>query len=698
MKKITLLAALLGSAYFANAQVGIGTPTPSNASQLDIVASNKGVLIPRVALETTTKFSPIAGDETESLLVYNTATSTGADAVSPGFYYWVDQAGTTPAHWERIVNQTQLDQAISNITDLQGDVDKILALLKAAFPSNNLVDPANTGDSHGGGMVFTPGTTPTIEYVYFDGTNYVKKDITSDIIDIINGAESKTLLIKTTDGTKQYYISETYLTANNGVAPTQSTVDGWTTLPVGVYQVDIIGGVINNIEEIFTTNTTIVVNEGETNEQTFNTIEEYIQYISSQADGNVIYKNTGTAAAPNWVFQYWDAAANGGDGEYVTINLTDLVGNAQSKTSIVKTTDGKNQYYISEVYLTANNNTNPSQTVINGWASATTLPAGIFEIDIVGGVVNNFNEIINEEVTVNGDTYTTVEEYIEYVSQNAMQNGVTKIIYHATTGDVIFQTWNSTTGTWENVDNAKFATIVKTNETRTTLTRSQNNGAYAEVTADPKGATVVAYEYTPEKGAKNYINVTADILYSITNNQNIRNAITNILNEGGNVYYGDHDNDTATPDVFYTIVNNVKTPIDISDIVINAIVNATTEQKQMVKNELGDVYSETNVVNTGDTWIDGGKIYKGIYSATVTGGSANVSAITITSPSGTTLGNIISIKVLNAATNQIINSSTTDVDLSGNSLSFKIGTGSMYNVLSTADLSVKVIVEFSATE
>jgi len=136
-------------------------------------------------------------------LVYNTAT---AGDVTPGFYYWFNNK------WERIVNQTQLDEAIGNITDLQGDVSKIIALLKVAFPSNNLVDPTVTGDTHGGGMVFTPGTTPTIEYVYFDGTDYVKKDITADIIDIIKGAETKTKIV-TIDNTP-YYVSESYGYAN----------------------------------------------------------------------------------------------------------------------------------------------------------------------------------------------------------------------------------------------------------------------------------------------------------------------------------------------------------------------------------------------------------------------------------------------------------------------------------------------------
>ena len=136
-------------------------------------------------------------------MVYNTAT---AGDVTPGFYYWFNNK------WERIVNQTQLDEAIGNITDLQGDVSKIIALLKVAFPSNNLVDPTVTGDTYGGGMVFTPGTKPTIEYVYFDGTDYVKKDITADIIDIIKGAETKTKIV-TIDDTP-YYVSESYGYAN----------------------------------------------------------------------------------------------------------------------------------------------------------------------------------------------------------------------------------------------------------------------------------------------------------------------------------------------------------------------------------------------------------------------------------------------------------------------------------------------------
>lgn len=832
MKKMTFIAALLGATYFANAQVGIGTPTPAEASMLHINADNKGVIIPNVELQSTTDVATIVGTEVESLLVYNTAT---AGNVTPGFYYWVP-AQTSPvvaAHWERIVNQTQLDEAIKNITDVQADLAKVIALLKVAFPANNLVDPTVTGDTHGGGMVFTPGATPTIEYVYFDGTNYVKKDITSDIMNLIKGAESKTTVIEFPAASgKYYYISEETIQANAGVVPTSPFSTG-TTLRPGVILLDVPQSVITNFQTILDGTTTIVKPGGN-----FYTVEEIIKMIASQVEGNVIYTNIGTTGAPNWVFQYWSDAANSGAGGYITINLTDLVGAAQSKTALVKTNTANapvKQYFVSETYLIANGGTIPSQTVVNGW-TALTLPAGIFEIDIVAGVatniqtildqtvtitedgktfttveqyiqyiaskgdanvgytvagitagnnngvsipansfyyinqttgdkvainlesivkqnetktklitigtkqyyvsesytgttdpttgteagvyeinfidgiVNNFNEFITSTVIGGGANYTTVEEYIEYISKNSMQDGVTKIVIDGGTGQASFQTWNATTGAWVNVANAAFSTIVKDNETDTHVKRSTNGAAYAAVTTDPKGtvgSTVVAYEYNSEDGTQNYINVTEDILYSVTNNQAIRNAITNILNAGGNVYFtrtaiaaGTPAGQLAIPaDSFYTVdpATGVREIVNIAQTIVNAITNATTVQKQEIKNQLGNTYNTTTITNTGDTWVDGGKIYKSVYPAIVTGNTANVSAITITLPAGTTtLGKIVGIKLLNDATNNIINTSTTDVSLTGNNLSFKIGTGNMYNVLSSSDLSVKVVVEFSA--
>lgn len=75
-------------------QVGIGTSLPNNSSQLDIVATNKGILISRVKLESTTSLSPITNSGTlpTSLLVFNEATAgTAPTNVSPGYYYWLNE-------------------------------------------------------------------------------------------------------------------------------------------------------------------------------------------------------------------------------------------------------------------------------------------------------------------------------------------------------------------------------------------------------------------------------------------------------------------------------------------------------------------------------------------------------------------------------------------------------------------------------
>ncbi len=54
---------------------------------MDVHSTEKGVLIPRVALTGTTDVVTVTSPTT-SLLVYNMATTVGANSVIPGFYYW----------------------------------------------------------------------------------------------------------------------------------------------------------------------------------------------------------------------------------------------------------------------------------------------------------------------------------------------------------------------------------------------------------------------------------------------------------------------------------------------------------------------------------------------------------------------------------------------------------------------------------
>ncbi|SEH62066.1 hypothetical protein SAMN02927937_00531 [Paenimyroides aquimaris] len=640
MKKMTFIAALLGVTHFSNAQVGIGTATPAEAAQLEISAINKGVLIPRVELRNTTTFGPVTGTEVESLLVYNTETI--AD-VTPGFYYWVKESAATP-HWERIVNQTQLDEAIANITDVQADLAKVIALLKVAFPANNLVDPAITGDTHGGGMVFTPGATPTIEYVYFDGTDYVKKDITADIIDLITGNETKTKLV--TINNVQYYVSESYT----------GTADPTTGTEPGVYKIDVVGGIINNFEEFVTNNPVTIDNN------TYTTVEEYIQYISENAMQDGVTKIVIDATTNQASFQRWDKTTN----TWVNVDnsaFETIVTDNETVTTMTENADGTYTY--------------------KNEAGADVV------IDIPASVIQELGDIIEGTTTFNNSTATTLVEYIQNMIDNTDLPAGT-VTAEIVSGNIVFSIIDAN-GVANVVPSTAFNNIVKANETETEINKNTTGTAAG-------GDVEITYDYFNETSgstAQATIDLTTDIQNLIEGNTDIQNAITNILNEGGNVYYGDHDDDAGTPNIFYTIVNGTKTPIDISEVVVNAITNATNVQKQEIKNQLGDNFENTTVVNTGDTWIDGGKIYRGIFDATVTGGSANVSAITLT---GGTIGNVIGIKILNATTNQIINTATTDVTLATDSLTFRIGTGNMYNVLSDVDLDIKVIVEYSVTQ
>ena len=84
MKSVLYSLIIFAMSFSLHAQVGIGTTTPNGA--LEITSSNNGLLIPRVALISTTDITTVVTG-TESELVYNTTLASGMTDVSPGFYY-----------------------------------------------------------------------------------------------------------------------------------------------------------------------------------------------------------------------------------------------------------------------------------------------------------------------------------------------------------------------------------------------------------------------------------------------------------------------------------------------------------------------------------------------------------------------------------------------------------------------------------
>ncbi len=111
----------------ANAQTGIGTTTPNASAKLDVTATDKGFLPPRVALTATNSASPTTSPAA-GLLVYNTATAgTAPNNVVPGYYFW---NGTVWVNFIASNTSTGLtnDQTNSSYTLTTADNGKIIIL------------------------------------------------------------------------------------------------------------------------------------------------------------------------------------------------------------------------------------------------------------------------------------------------------------------------------------------------------------------------------------------------------------------------------------------------------------------------------------------------------------------------------------------------------------------------------------------
>ncbi len=144
MKKIYILAATLifsATSFAQNIGINATGAAPNASAMLDVSATNKGVLIPRVALSSTTDATTVPGAAT-SLLVYNTATAgSGATAVYPGYYYWdgtqwVAFGGTGGKDWSLLGNAgTTAGTNFLGTTDAQDLVFKTNTTERARFLS-----------------------------------------------------------------------------------------------------------------------------------------------------------------------------------------------------------------------------------------------------------------------------------------------------------------------------------------------------------------------------------------------------------------------------------------------------------------------------------------------------------------------------------------------------------------------------------
>ncbi|QFZ54112.1 hypothetical protein FEZ18_04465 [Oceanihabitans sp. IOP_32] len=163
------------------AQEGFGTNTPNKSAVIDLDSEKRGLLIPRVQLTSTIVEAPIISPVAQSLLVYNENTTTGANGVTPGYYYWDTK------RWMRFAEQNDI-QSIAlagDVTGLAGNTNVVAiqgTAIDATTPVANQVlvyngtnwTPTSTNTISGSSITVTGGSGATLNNVNLEitpGTN-----------------------------------------------------------------------------------------------------------------------------------------------------------------------------------------------------------------------------------------------------------------------------------------------------------------------------------------------------------------------------------------------------------------------------------------------------------------------------------------------------------------------------------------------
>ncbi|WKL49475.1 hypothetical protein Q1W71_06710 [Flavobacterium pectinovorum] len=291
MNNKLLSVILILCSYTAYSQVGIGTPMPNASSQLEIVANDKGLLIPRISLTGSTDTTTIVTGNVNSLLVFNTATISD---IKPGYYYWYDNK------WNRVVISNEITispgTVVYNPTNQQfsyvdntgtTQVIDITSIIKA---SETLTTLTNNG---AGSYTYKNeiGTDVNIDVVGDVITNassiFNDPAVTNILEQISNNTEGNVTFDSTTN--QFSYVDNTGTTQVVDITSIIKASETLTTLTnngAGSYtykneigtdvNIDVVGDVITNASSIF--NDPAVTN--------------ILEQISNNTEGNVTFDST----------------------------------------------------------------------------------------------------------------------------------------------------------------------------------------------------------------------------------------------------------------------------------------------------------------------------------------------------------------------------------------------------------------------
>ncbi|MGG5506927.1 MULTISPECIES: hypothetical protein [unclassified Myroides] len=177
MKRKLLVIGVLLLATTTYSQVGIGTTIPNKSAELTMVSKDKGLLIPNIALKSTTDQTTIVNGNIESLLVY--ANKAQGDVV-PGFYYW----NTGEKKWLRIVPDVDVTSTVINN-------------FKEIITNETVIEEIQQIFQTVGGNVYYDGTS-------FTYTNEAGVKVPLDIEAFIRAHETITTMVKDPSSNGKY--------------------------------------------------------------------------------------------------------------------------------------------------------------------------------------------------------------------------------------------------------------------------------------------------------------------------------------------------------------------------------------------------------------------------------------------------------------------------------------------------------------